>query len=73
LKTAKRFDKDIHKRFLYFSLRDKFRSRRHETSLQKTANYLKEAEEVGLVNFGMLKGRRTRNNSHYDPFIIVAV
>ncbi|CAG8451812.1 450_t:CDS:2 [Paraglomus occultum] len=45
LKTAKRFDKDIHKRFLFFSLRDKFRSRRHETSLQKTANYLREAEE----------------------------
>src|SRR5437879_6284212 len=60
LKIARRFDEDVHKRYLYFSLRDSFRSRRHETSLYKTIDYLKEADEVWLASDCMLEGKRTR-------------
>jgi hypothetical protein len=46
LKTSKLFSDDLHQKYLFYHIRQKFRLRRHETSANKTIKYLKEAQEV---------------------------
>jgi len=48
LKTSKLFPDDLHQKYLFYHIRQKFRLRRHETSVVKTVEYLKEAQEVKL-------------------------
>src|SRR5207237_1082231 len=51
IKTTKLFPKKIHQKYLFYAIREKFRIRRHETSVTKTIEYLKEANEVGKLFF----------------------
>ena len=46
LKISKSFPDDLHQKYLFYNIRQKFRLSRHETSITKTVEYLKEAQEV---------------------------
>ncbi|CAG8729886.1 2725_t:CDS:2 [Dentiscutata erythropus] len=56
LRLSKTFPNDIHKKYLYFAIREKFRSRRYETSVMSTIKHLKEAQECRLTLQKALQG-----------------
>ncbi|CAG8456626.1 4783_t:CDS:2 [Acaulospora morrowiae] len=56
LKISKKFPEDIHRKYLFYSIRDKFRVRRHETSVTNTIEFLKEAKECRNTLLKALNG-----------------
>ncbi|CAG8714288.1 24068_t:CDS:2, partial [Racocetra persica] len=56
LRLSKTFPNDIHRKYLYFTIREKFRSRRYETSVVSTIEHLKEAQECRLTLQKALRG-----------------
>ncbi|RIB06957.1 hypothetical protein C2G38_2147804 [Gigaspora rosea] len=56
LRLSKIFPNDIHRKYLYFAIREKFRSRRYETSVASTIKHLKEAQECRLTLQKALEG-----------------
>ncbi|RIA86118.1 hypothetical protein C1645_829736 [Glomus cerebriforme] len=58
LKISKLFPDDLHQKFLFYHIRQKFRLRRHETSIMKTIEYLKDAQECKSTIIKALKGNQ---------------
>ncbi|RGB29024.1 hypothetical protein C1646_333236 [Rhizophagus diaphanus] len=58
LNTSRSFPDDLHQKYLFYSIRLNFRLRRHETSISKTVEYLKEAQECKSIIIKALKGNQ---------------
>ncbi|CAG8445053.1 15733_t:CDS:2 [Rhizophagus irregularis] len=58
LNTSRSFPDDLHQKYLFYNIRLNFRLRRHETSISKTVEYLKEAQECKSIIIKALKGNQ---------------
>ncbi|GES82528.1 hypothetical protein RCL_jg25347.t2 [Rhizophagus clarus] len=58
LKISKSFPDDLHQKYLFYNIRQNFRLRRHETSINKTVEHLKEAQECKSNMIKALKGNQ---------------
>ncbi|CAG8570446.1 273_t:CDS:2 [Funneliformis mosseae] len=56
LKISKSFPDELHQKYLFYHIRQKFRLRRHETSITKTIEYLSEAQECKSTIIKALNG-----------------
>ncbi|RHZ45169.1 hypothetical protein Glove_688g36 [Diversispora epigaea] len=56
LKITELFPEAIHRKYLFYTIRDKFRYRRHETSVTNTTKFLEEAKECRNTLLNALKG-----------------